>query len=163
MPGEQFIGADVFMGMHHEDDTVRRGCKAFFVRHLSERVSMSLEQVGRCDDLVWRRPRALQDTYYPFMDRLHTDMAIDRTGYTETDTERAWGDPVLEGFSLGRRLMLGQVLARGGTLWTIDPRMSRAGLSARIVPPQETEPEFPEPLESLYRDSLALRFSAENL
>ena len=104
-----FVDADVFMGMHHEDAAVRRGCKAFFVRHLNDRVTMSLEQVGRCDDLVWRCPRALQDAYYPFMDRLHTDMAIHRVGYTKQDTDRAWRDPALEGFPPQRRLVLGQV------------------------------------------------------
>ncbi|WP_201294684.1 MULTISPECIES: DUF6190 family protein [unclassified Nocardiopsis] len=68
MTADVFVDADVFMGMHHENEALRRGCKAFFVERLKGRVAMSLEQVGRCDDLVWRRPRELQDAYYPFMD-----------------------------------------------------------------------------------------------
>lgn len=159
---EHFVDADVFMGMHHEDDAVRRSCKAFFVRHLNDGVTMSLEQVGRCDDLVWCRPRALQDAYYPFMDRLHTDMAIDRVGYTEQDTDRAWRDPALRGFPSQRRLTLGQVLSRGGTLWTIGPEAARGDLPVRTVPAQDAEAVFPDPLERLYQDSLVLRVPAGN-
>lgn len=156
MSGEVFVDAALFMGMHrmgthHEDERVRRGCKAFFARALERTaapVHMSLEQVGLCDALVWRRPRGEQDAYYPFMDRLHTDLRIDRTGYAEKDTRRAWEDPALDGLPDHERLLMGQVMERGGTLHTASARLlARSGLP--VEPPEalEDEPRFPGGLE----------------
>lgn len=85
MNGDIFIDATVFLGMHSSDETTRRACKGFFVQRLNDRVCMSLEHVGMCDDVIWAQPRTVQDAYYPFMDVLHTDMKIDRRGYTRGD------------------------------------------------------------------------------
>ncbi|ALO12257.1 hypothetical protein AQF52_6664 [Streptomyces venezuelae] len=159
---DDFIDAALFLGMHSADDTVRVAAKAFFVRHLDGRVVMSLEQVGRCDDVIWGYSRELQDLYYPFMDHLHTVMDISREGYDRADVHLALSDtdtprqlPFID------RMLLGQVINRKGLLHTVGPRSAAFdGLPVRTVtdwPVGQPEPTFPEPLERLYRESLALR------
>ncbi len=73
------------------------------------------------------------------------------------------GGPRSERASPHRRLVLGQVLARGATLRTLDPALVRDGLPVDIVSGSDDEPIFPEPLESLYQESLVLRVSSEDL
>ncbi|MGI5450686.1 DUF6190 family protein [Streptomyces sp. CA-243310] len=152
-----FIDATVFMGMHSSDQAVRRACKRFFVGRLAGGVTMSWEQVGRCDDLVWGYSRAVQDAYYPFMDVLHTEMSIARVGYDEDDAGRAFSTPALAGLPSHERLLLGQVLSRSGLLYTVSPRLAgRDGLPVAAVPEAPVEDAFPEHLEKLYQDSLVL-------
>ncbi|MER8182937.1 DUF6190 family protein [Kitasatospora sp. NPDC094015] len=154
---ETFIDGTAFMAMHSSDESVRRSFKEFFVRRLGDRVVLNLEQVGWCDNLVWQYSRQVQDAYYPFMDNLHTDMRIDRIGYSEGDLAAAAGED-LAGLPLTRRLLLGQVVNRGGTLVTADPDLlGRPGLPVTILPLPDREPVFPGLLEPLYQDSLALR------
>ncbi len=171
--GADFIDATLFMAMHAEDDTVRAAAKSFFVRRLAAgadgRTVMSWEQVGRCDDLVWGYGRAVQDDYYPFMDVLHTDLAIDRIGYGEDDAHRAFTAPELAGLPAHERLLLAQVVGHGGTLHTASPRLARltglpvaplVGAGAR-GPGEELS--FPAPLERLYQGSLVLKVASEDL
>jgi uncharacterized protein DUF6190 len=152
-----FVDASLFMGMHADDDAVRRACKGFFVERLAASVVMSLEQVGACDALVWRYSRAEQDDYYPFMDALHTDMAIHRVGYDERDLATAMDTGALAGLCLTDRLTLGMVLSREGELVTVNPRLlERDDLPVR--PPRAAgETRFPAGLERLYERSLTLR------
>ncbi|MEU7071249.1 DUF6190 family protein [Streptomyces narbonensis] len=159
---DDFIDAALFLGMHSADDAVRVAAKAFFVRHLDGRVVMSLEQVGRCDDVIWGYSRELQDLYYPFMDHLHTVMDISREGYDRADVRLALSDtgtPPWLPFT--DRMLLGQVINRKGLLHTVGGRSDAFdGLPVRAVadwPAGQPEPSFPEPLERLYRESLALR------
>ncbi|MCX2185253.1 hypothetical protein KV205_32790 [Streptomyces sp. SKN60] len=160
---EPFIDADLFLGMNSADDDVRIACKAFFVERLGGRVTMSLEQVGRCDDVIWGYSRELQDLYYPFMDHLHTVMDISREGYEPADAQLALAEdsglPARLPFT--DRLLLAQVIHRKGLLHTAGPRLGAfGGLPVRTVaarPAGAPEPSFPEPLERLYRTSLALR------
>ncbi|MFF9853233.1 DUF6190 family protein [Streptomyces litmocidini] len=162
-----FIDATLFMGMHSEDAAVRAGAKAFFVGRLAAgdagRVLMNWEQVGRCDDLVWGYERKVQDEYYPFMDVLHTDLAIDRVPYDEDDLRRAFTTPALEGLPTHERLLLAQVIGRGGTLHTASPRLlGRTDLP--VVPVgAAAEASFPTYLEDLYRRSLVLTVDSDNL
>ncbi|MEU0400631.1 DUF6190 family protein [Streptomyces sp. NPDC006197] len=162
-----FIDATLFMGMHSEDDAVRTGAKAFFAGRLAAgdagRVVMNWEQVGRCDDLVWGYERKVQDEYYPFMDVLHTDLAVDRVPYDEDDLRRAFTTPALEGLPTHERLLLAQVIGRGGTLHTASPRLlGRTDLP--VVPVGATaEASFPAYLEDLYRRSLVLTVDSHNL
>ncbi|WP_405852761.1 DUF6190 family protein [Streptomyces sp. NBC_00090] len=168
-----FIDATLFMGMHSKDDAVRVAAKSFFADRLAAgtagRVVMSWEQVGRCDDLVWGYERGVQDDYYPFMDVLHTDLAIDRIAYDEADVRLALTAPELDGLPTHERLLLAQVIGRGGTLYTASPRLlGTSGLP--VVPiagpgaaaPAE-EPSFPAYLEDLYRRSLVLTVVSEAL
>ena len=155
---EVLIDGALFLGMHHCDNAIRRACKAFFVSHLHTSVTMSLEQVGFCDDVVWGYPRETQDAYYPFMDVLHTDMRITRTPYTEADLAVATGDPALEGLPLAQRLTAAMALRHGATLHTADPvLLGLSGLPVRKVAPAQTDAEFPPHLEKLYVTSLVLR------
>ncbi|MFJ4872790.1 DUF6190 family protein [Streptomyces sp. NPDC088757] len=175
-----FVDAALFMGMHSEDDAVRHAAKAFFIGRLAAgeagRVVMSWEQVGRCDDLVWGYDRKTQDEYYPFMDVLHTDLAVERIGYEEADVRRAFTAPELDGLPAHERLLLAQVVHRGGTLHTASPRLLRtAGLPvAPLVPAAPAgapspggdlgeEPAFPAYLEDLYRRSLVLTVPSATL
>ncbi|MCX5389207.1 DUF6190 family protein [Streptomyces sp. NPDC006482] len=159
---DDFIDAALFLGMHSADEGLRVAAKAFFVRRLDARVVMSLEQVGRCDDVIWGYSRELQDLYYPFMDHLHTVMHISREGYDRADVRLALSDSdTPRHLPFVDRMLLGQVINRKGLLHTAGPRSSDVdGLPVRAVaawPAGEPEPSFPEPLEQLYRASLALR------
>lgn len=159
--GPEFADAALFLGMNSADDQVRVACKSYFAARLTGRVTMSLEQVGRCDDLVWRFPREVQDAYYPFMDVLHTEMAIDRVGYDDADLRRALTEePELP---MHERLLLAQVRNRGGRLHTASRRLLSGPERPATPPPDVPELAFPEPLERLYRQSLVLRMPVDAL
>lgn len=164
MTVDRYVDASLFMGMHAQDEAIRVACKNFFVdRFAGEGVAMSLEQVGRCDALVWRYQREQQDAYYPFMDVLHTDMTIERIGYAERDVKTALTNPVLADLELDARLTVGMVLAAGGELVTVDRRLShRHDLPVR-TPSAGPERSFPAHLEELYQRSLVLRVAREEL
>jgi hypothetical protein len=158
-----FADASLFMGMHAQDDAVRLACKNFFVEQLSGSVVMSLEQVGRCDALVWRYSRAEQDDYYPFMDALHTEMAIHRIGYSAQDVAVALGTRELSGLDFEDRLTVGMALSRDGELVTVNPRLlDRRDLPVRS-PRAAEDVSFPADLESRYTRSLALRVAGKDL
>ncbi|MEU2119006.1 DUF6190 family protein [Streptomyces sp. NPDC016459] len=168
-----FVDATLFMGMHSKDDAVRLAAKAFFAGRLAAGdaggVVMSWEQVGRCDDLVWGYERGVQDEYYPFMDVLHTDLAIERAGYTEDDIRRACTTPAFDGLPTHERLLLAQVVGRGGVLHTASPRLTgKADLPVVPIVPDGShgtvaEASFPPYLEDLYQRSLVLTVVSENL
>ena len=111
---KDFIDASLFMGMHSQDEATRIACKNFFVERLHSSVMMSLEHVGRCDDMVWQYGREVQDAYYPFMDNLHTDMRIVRRGCEEQDLRLALTSPLLQELPMLDRLLLAMVINRGG-------------------------------------------------
>ncbi|MFC0861222.1 DUF6190 family protein [Sphaerimonospora cavernae] len=165
MSSEPFLDAALFMGMHSSDDEVRRGCKRFFTERLpGGRVLMSLEHVGRCDDLVWRYPRQTQDDYYPFMDNLHTDMAIDRIAYDEDDLRLALEMGSLSGLPPHERLLVAMAIRRDTVVVTASPRLlGRRDLPVHPIESAEREPVFPAGLEQLYERSLALRIDIDNL
>lgn len=164
MATDRYIDSTLFMGMHAEDEAIRVACKNFFVERFGgDGVVMSLEQVGRCDALVWRYGRAQQDAYYPFMDVLHTDMSIERIAYREQDVKTALSAPALADLDLDARLTLGMVLAGGGELVTVDLRLAtRRGLPVR-TPAAGPERAFPAHLEELYQRSLVLRVPRKEL
>lgn len=155
MPPE-FVDATVFLGMNSTDDDIRRACASFFSSRLDRGVAISLEQVGKCDHVIWSYPRAAQDVYYPFMDNLHTDLQFDRLGYDERDV--AMAHQTGGGVAIADRLLLAMVANRGGTLFTLNPTL----LARQDVPvrrpdaPTRGRMSFPGQLESLYQDSLAL-------
>ncbi|KOV84130.1 DUF6190 family protein [Nocardia sp. NRRL S-836] len=168
MSAEAMIDASLFMGMHSTDDTVRGRCKSFFAQRLTGRVSMSLEHVGFCDNLVWSYPRAEQDAYYPFMDVLHTDMRIDRIGYEETDLKFALDTAWPPDLPWHERLLLAMATRLGAVVHTASSRLTgRTDLPAAVVSvlntAQDSAVDFPEPLERLYADSLALRVAPERV
>ena len=163
MTGEVFVDSSLFLGMHLIDDTVRASCKAFFARRVHDEIWMSLEHVGWCDDVVWQYPRAVQDAYYPFMDTLHSEMAIRRVGYEECDVLDVLTNSALRDLPMRERLLVGMVLRRAAVLYTANPQLRhRRGLPVVAVSAAPEEP-FPEHLEQLYRVSLALRLSMDAL
>ena len=121
---KEFIDASVFLGMHHKDERIRVACKNYFVSRLNSNVGISLEQVGKCDDVIWQFPRKQQDMYYPFMDNLHTIMAIERTSYNERDIKEAQFNLRFQDLYFSDRLTLGMVLARGAVLYSIHPQLT---------------------------------------
>jgi uncharacterized protein DUF6190 len=163
---EHFVDATVFLGMHSTDPDLRRACKYFFAHRFADRMVMSLEQVGRCDDIVWRFPRKAQDAYYPFMDHLHTEMDFVRIGYSTDDVYRAQQSADLAGLPMSERLLLSMVCNQGGTLYSLNPRLlDRPDLPVRppVLPPGADRITFHPALEELYRTSLALRVDMHKL
>lgn len=161
---DEVVDASLFLGMHSEDESMREACKGFFAARITGSVVMSWEQVGRCDDLVWSYPRGVQDAYYPFMDVLHTDMEIRRSGYDDEDLRAASAVAGLGGLPAHERLLLGLVLRRGGVLYTVSPRLrERRDLPVNVVAPPAVTAAFPDHLEELYQRSLVLRVHPREL
>jgi hypothetical protein len=160
--GPEFVDATVFLGMNATGEDDRRACASFFAERVDGRVAMSLDQIGRCDDVVWSFPRAEQDDYYPFMDVLQTDVRVDRLDWSEDELTAAREDPRPVGPAA--RLLLAMVAARGGTLVTLDPRLlGLAGAPVAAPPPRPERLAFPDRLEELYQRSLVLRVDLARL
>lgn len=156
--GPHFVDATFFLGMHDSDEQRRMQSLQLFTHCLTTHLFMNLEQVGLCDDVIWCRNRQEQDAYYPFMDNLHTLLRIQRIGFTRDDLTRALRDPQLRHLPLQQACTLSQVMNRNGRLHTHDPLLWRdVALQPWLAPPlQQPEQPFPEPLDSLYQDSLRL-------
>lgn len=154
-----FVDATVFLGMHHEDPTKRDRSLGFFAHNFHGRVFMNFEQVGICDAVIWRQSRQTQDLYYPFMDRLHSDMDIVRCGYAREDLQQALA---LTELTPEQALLLVQVVRTGAVLATHDPALeSHPALRERLWRfAQGPAPELPAPLQALYRESLAFVYRA---
>ncbi|MEK6874938.1 MAG: DUF6190 family protein [Nanoarchaeota archaeon] len=173
----EYIDASVFLGMHSRDEQIRVACKNYFVERLDDEVGISLEQVGKCDDVIWQYSREAQDAYYPFMDNLHTVMDIKRVPYDERDIQEAIFHPYLLGSDIdfSDKLTLGMVLARRAVLYTVNHQLlnlkprrltDRLGGKIRVeadvsnsvqTPQAGKEIKFPEELEKLYQQSLVVR------
>jgi hypothetical protein len=163
MSSDPYVDAALFLAMHSSHEPTRVACKSFFVEQLCGGVTMSQEQVGRCDELVWGFSRTVQAAYYPFMDTLQTDMDITRPGYEEADVRMALESPLLEGLEMHERLLLGMVLTHDGILHSASPRMcNRHDLPVR-APAARSELSFPRELEKLYQRSLTLRVEPDRL
>ncbi|MFI1801643.1 DUF6190 family protein [Streptomyces sp. NPDC020379] len=160
MAPELYLDASLFMGMHSTDPSVRAACTAFFASHLDRPVVMTYEEVGRCDDFVWHAPREVQDDYYPFMDVLHSLMPITRRAYTDADLAAAAALPAeTSGLRVRDRLLLASVVATGGRLITVNPRLTALtglGPSVREPEPAAERGVFPAALDELYERSLVL-------
>jgi Family of unknown function (DUF6190) len=158
-----FFDASVFLGMNCVDEEIRNACKSFFASQFNGVLATSLEQVGRCDDVIWSYSRELQDAYYPFMDQLHSVMKICRQWFTRAELDRALSDARLEGLAIGDRLLLGKVIESGGNLYSVRPQLTcRDDLPVR-KPANAAELHFPDKLTDLYRTSLQLRIPLEVL
>lgn len=159
-----FVDASLFLGMHSADDDLRIRSKNFFIGHLDQKLNMNLEQVGLCDDVIWRHSRAEQDAYYPFMDCLHTHMQMHRPAVNGHDVECALHDANLRAFDMPERLMLAKMILAGGKMVTLRPVLLAAAPKLAIfLPPAGAELAFPEGLEVQYQTSLCLRLSRQEL
>lgn len=149
---KEFIDATIFMGMHSADEKIRMACKNFFIERLDHTLFMSLENVGKCDDIVWQFDRETQDTYYPFMDRLHTVMDIQRIPYDQNSIDKR---KPIGNLSIFQQLTLAQ--ASDEKLYTVDESLLKLRLDFITSPKLNEEKNFPEDLEKWYQASLKLR------
>ncbi|MCU0533353.1 MAG: DUF6190 family protein [Hydrococcus sp. Prado102] len=164
---KEFVDASIFLGMQSVDEAVRVACKNYFVDRFSQSIGMSDDQAGKCDRIIWKYSRELQDLYYPFMDRLRTDMDLQSLEYEAEDVAVALGDPRLEGLSMGRKLTLGMAIARSGKLYTIDEKLHQLNSTLSqseqlpIVHPENGSEKFfrDRILEECYERSLALKIA----
>lgn len=150
------VDATVFLGMHHRDAVLRQRSLGLFCSLFSAAVRMNYEQVGICDAVIWQQSRQVQDLYYPFMDRLHTDMQIQREGYERAALELALGHPELQALRPEQALQAAEVMARGGALATHDPELQRlACLRGHLweFPASAAPAVFPGELQALYETS----------
>jgi len=115
-----FIDSSTFLGMHSTDKKTRIECVNFFVSYYQSTIYMSLEQVGLCDDVIWGNSRILQDAYYPFMDRLHTEMVIKRIECNYDDIALVMNNDDLRSLSAPKAMLAAQVINANGILYTQD-------------------------------------------
>ena len=151
-----YIDNTLFLGMHHQNDALRIACKNFFIKNFDNTLYLTLEEVGLCDDIIWSYSREEQDTYYPFMDRLHTEANITRIPYSHEALKKYNVDSQL---SPRHTMLLGEVAAQGGTLLTIDPLLADTNNSQTLTPTGQQELPFSEELEKAYQFSLQLRIT----
>lgn len=151
-----FIDATFFLGMHATDAQLRGQSLAYFTQNLNSRPRMNYEQIGICDAVIWQCSRAVQDSYYPFMDRLHSDMAIQRGGYTKAEVAMSLARSDLGDLNAAQALLVCQVLQCDSLLASHDPSLlGLPCLRERIWRPVTATAAswFPEPLQSLYSAS----------
>ena len=158
-----FVDATVFLGMHHQDRLIRRRSLGFFRSCFARKVRMNFEQIGICDAVIWRQRREVQDLYYPFMDRLHSDMQIVREGYQARELTIAVGHPDMQELQPEQALLAAQVLARGGVLVTHDLVLRNLPcLQSRLwdYASSSAQAVFPADLQALYERSCAFIHAA---
>ncbi|EPX9597153.1 DUF6190 family protein [Pseudomonas aeruginosa] len=151
-----YIDATFFLGMHDSDEARRLQSLAYFTHNLSAQPRMNYEQIGICDAVIWLQGREIQDHYYPFMDRLHSDMSIQRQGYAYDEIHLALTHPDLKGLAPERALLVGQVLHNNSRLATHDTAlMALPCLQGRLWRKEAEQLllRFPEPLHTLYEAS----------
>lgn len=161
---ETFVDSSVFLGMHAAEDSLRRSCKSFFVSAMLCPLAMGYEEVARCDDVVWSKPRSVQDDYYPFMDRLHTDLSIRRLALCQSDIDVAGTDRRLAGLPDRDRFAVAIAICAGTRMISTNPRLLEAPNLPVAAPPYvHEEARFPYDLEALYQRSLVLRLPLEEV
>lgn len=155
---KEFIDYTIFMGMHSTKEQVRIASKNFLIQRMKQDLYMSLENVGKCDDIVWQFDRKVQDAYYPFMDRLHTLMNIQRLSYTHKDIKKYENKIFPQEWSTPQKLTLSMALSHNGILYTFDERILSSGLEFVRKPDMvKQELQFKKSLELWYHKSLKLR------
>jgi hypothetical protein len=154
----EYIDYTVFLGMNAAEPSLRLRCKALLVSRLRASLLMTWDHVGRCDDVIWKHSRVLQDHYYPFMDALHSCHCLQREGYQDGTLRLATADHRLQDLPVLQRLLLARAIEQGALVYTLNPALlTRPELPVRAPAACEQEPDFPAWLESLYRSSLQLR------
>jgi len=153
-----FIDATFFLGMHDGNQARRLRSLGYFTRNLSSKPRMNYEQIGICDAVIWTKSRVVQDLYYPFMDRLHSDMPILRSGYTHDEINLALSHPELKNLPPEQAIQAAQVLHNQGKLATHDPVLRGLDcLHGRLWSPVDDgrPATFTEELQALYVASQA--------
>lgn len=153
-----FIDASFFLGMHDGDEARRLRSLGYFTGNLSARPRMNYEQIGICDAVIWTKDRVVQDLYYPFMDRLHSDMPILRSGYSYDEINLALSHPELKRLPPEQAIQAAQVIHNRGKLATHDPVLLGLDcLHGRLWSPVDDgrPATFTEELQTLYVASRA--------
>jgi hypothetical protein len=153
---KEYIDWTVFLGMHHRNIKMRMRCKNFFAQRLKneKEIFMSLENVGKCDDIIWGYAQTLQEVYYPFMDVLHSTANIIRLPYELDHYKTA---KVLEdNHDIAFMDRMSIAFASQGLLYTLNTFILNIGLPNVKSPIEKEEITFPKKLESLYERSLIL-------
>jgi len=153
---KEFIDSSVFMGMHSKNEKERIACKNFFINRISKSIWMSLEQVGKCDDIIWSNfSNKIQESYYPFMDRLHTIMEIRRIPFDQKtiDSLSKFND---SGLSQEEKLIVAITIAQNGVLYTFNKKLLNMDKDFIKAPESGKEAKFSD-LEEAYQESLKLR------
>ena len=160
----EYVDASSFLGMHHVEDKVRIACKNFFVKKLEQNASigLSLEQMGKCTDIIWHCSEEEQKQYYPFMDKLNTELKIVQMNYTEKDIHTSETNNKLKDLRIIDRLKIGMVINRGGNLITINPFLLTQKHLPIKGPKYGKELKFSKKLEDLYQKSLAVRICTKD-
>ncbi|OUR91755.1 hypothetical protein A9Q81_17580 [Gammaproteobacteria bacterium 42_54_T18] len=163
-----FIDASLFMGMHSSDDKKRNQSLSIMSEQFPKCIYMNLEQVGMCDEYVWRYTRNIQDDYYPFMDVLHSEMDINRIGYCSNDIIRFNKDKRLsdKSISIQSALLVAQTINNNAVLYTHDKSILSLDYFREylgFVPNeqcinQKRNDRFSPKLDRLYENSRSLIF-----
>ena len=151
-----FVDASVFLGMHHEDESIRMQSLSFFRSQFPTKVQMNYEQIGICDAVIWLHTSEVQTLYYPFMDRLHSVMRIERRGYTFPEINLALSHPELVGFRPEQALLVGQVLYHNAKLATHDTQLRALPFLETYLwdfDDEDPQQRFSPELEELYEQS----------
>ncbi|MCF4997214.1 hypothetical protein GIW70_06490 [Pseudomonas syringae] len=159
------IDATVFMGMHHGDPDLRARSLGFFNNFYQRQVLMSFDQIGICDAIIWKKSRHLQDAYYPFMDVLHSEMDIQRQGYSDQVLKRASQASDWQHLSVEKRLLIAQVIEHKQPFFTHDEQLLELdALKPFLQPfPRSTSgPAFPENLQRLFEQSREMLIEQED-
>jgi hypothetical protein len=163
------------MGMHSIDKITRNQSLSIMSKLFSKGIYMNLEQVGMCDEYVWRYSRNIQDDYYPFMDVLHTEMDINRIGYSNADIARFNKDKQISDIKLSVRsaLLVAQIINNNAVLYTHDKTIVSLGYFSEYLgvfpsetynhnpPSQKKINTFSPNLDQLYDNSKSLIFPLE--
>jgi acetate kinase len=153
---KEFIDSSVFMGMHSKNEKERIACKNFFINRISKTVWMSLEQVGKCDDIIWSNfSSKIQESYYPFMDRLHTIMEIKRIPF-DKKTVDSLSNINDSGLSQEEKFIVAVVIAQNAKLYTFNKKLLNLEKNFIKAPDSGNEEKFSD-LEEAYQESLKLR------
>lgn len=123
MPELPVIDATAFMAMHDANASKRENTVLLFSNHFKEGVELSIDQVGICDAVVWKKPRETQDLYYPFMDVLHSVMPIKRFAYTYDVIEAALKGGFFDSLSVTSACLAAYVLLNKKMLFTYNPAL----------------------------------------
>ncbi|GAA6168367.1 DUF6190 family protein [Sessilibacter corallicola] len=172
MENKLFIDATLFLGMHYEDPVLRHRSLDVMSYAFKKKITMNLEQVGICDNIIWDYKRDIQDGYYPFMDVLHSEMNILRIPYENHDLNTAQNDSRLkiDTLNLQQKLLLAQVINANGLLFTNDSIILDAFQNSNLIgDPDELKinkaesPLFNSTLDELYRTSLCLKVTSNKI
>lgn len=159
---KEFIDSSVFLGMHSTDEGIRITCKNFFVKRINSQIFMSFETIGECDDIIWSFSRIYQDSYYPFMDRLHTIMKIKRIPFSLSEVRLLIKDETLKSKKEG--LNLAQSIVNKGFYYTFDTKLLSSSIkNIKKLPFENRELPFTKDLENFYQSSLLLRINLESV